>query len=169
MRRGRASRHPRPARPAGCAAIHRTVAQQVARTRSTTHRRPPPSRQQASTNRGAEGVRRRLRRCAEQYSAADRAIQPCLRCRSKGVEWPPQRAAAKGRARASHRERLRINVAENVPFRSYGSYAGSRRPKKRVYRPLFRGVYKSMIPRFSPIVTAWVRSFAPSLVRIFLT
>jgi hypothetical protein len=27
----------------------------------------------------------------------------------------------------------------------------------------------SMIPRFNPIVTAWVRSFAPSLRRMLLT
>ena len=40
---------------------------------------------------------------------------------------------------------------------------------KRVARSLFRVNYNSMIPRFSPIVTAWVRSFAPSLERIFLT
>ena len=26
-----------------------------------------------------------------------------------------------------------------------------------------------MIPRFSPMVTAWVRSLAPSLARMFLT
>src|SRR5258707_12111803 len=34
---------------------------------------------------------------------------------------------------------------------------------------LFRGGYSSMVPRFSPIVTAWVRSFAPSFERMFLT
>jgi hypothetical protein len=33
---------------------------------------------------------------------------------------------------------------------------------------LSRG-YKSMMPRFSPMVTAWVRSFAPSFERMFLT
>ncbi len=33
----------------------------------------------------------------------------------------------------------------------------------------FEGGYSSMIPRFSPIVTAWVLSFAPSLERMFLT
>ena len=31
------------------------------------------------------------------------------------------------------------------------------------------GGYNSMIPRFSAIVTACVRSFAPSLERMFLT
>jgi hypothetical protein len=36
-------------------------------------------------------------------------------------------------------------------------------------RPLYRGGYKSMIPRFSAIVTACVRSLAPSLERMFLT
>ncbi len=32
-----------------------------------------------------------------------------------------------------------------------------------------RGGYSSMMPRFRPIVTAWVWSLAPSLERIFLT
>ena len=39
--------------------------------------------------------------------------------------------------------------------------------------PLFRGgiagCYSLMIPRFSPMVTAWVRSLALSLERMFLT
>jgi hypothetical protein len=33
----------------------------------------------------------------------------------------------------------------------------------------FRGIYSSMIPRFSAVVTAWVRSLAPSLASIFVT
>jgi hypothetical protein len=37
---------------------------------------------------------------------------------------------------------------------------------KRLYP--FRGTYNSMIPRFSAMVTACVRSFAPSFARIFL-
>lgn len=31
------------------------------------------------------------------------------------------------------------------------------------------GTYSSMIPRFNPIIAAWVRSLAPSLERMFLT
>jgi len=46
-----------------------------------------------------------------------------------------------------------------------GKAQGSRIPKNRGWdTPLSRG-YSSMIPRFSPIVTAWVRSFAPSFER----
>jgi glucose-6-phosphate-specific signal transduction histidine kinase len=40
---------------------------------------------------------------------------------------------------------------------------------QRVLRRFFSLGYKSMNPRFSPIVTAWVRSFALSFARIFLT
>jgi hypothetical protein len=46
-----------------------------------------------------------------------------------------------------------------------------RNPRKAPTAYLFRGMsldYGSMIPRFSPIVTAWVRSLAPSLERMFL-
>jgi hypothetical protein len=50
-----------------------------------------------------------------------------------------------------------------------GEAQRSRIPKNRGSNtPLSRG-YSSMIPRFSPIVTAWVLSFAPSLERMFLT
>jgi hypothetical protein len=31
------------------------------------------------------------------------------------------------------------------------------------------GNYSSMIPRLNPIITAWVRSLAPSLERMFFT
>ena len=43
------------------------------------------------------------------------------------------------------------------------------KPQNGFARSLFRVIYSSMIPRFSPIVTAWVRSFATSLRRMFLT
>ena len=42
-------------------------------------------------------------------------------------------------------------------------------PKRYRADPSFEGRYSSMIPRFNPIVTAWVRSLARSLERMFLT
>ena len=45
----------------------------------------------------------------------------------------------------------------------------ARNPRTGFAGSLFRVIYSAMIPRFSPIVTAWVRSFAPSLSRMFLT
>jgi hypothetical protein len=41
-------------------------------------------------------------------------------------------------------------------------------PKTGVARHPFRGGHSSMIPRFSPMVTACVRSFAPNLERMLL-
>jgi len=44
-----------------------------------------------------------------------------------------------------------------------------RNPKNGIVGSLFPSDHSSMIPRFSAVVTAWVRSFAPSLRRMFLT
>src|SRR5258708_27095102 len=71
---------------------------------------------------------------------------------------------------ANRSETWRIVVAEKASTTRLGKAQGSRIPKNRGWdTPLLRGGYSSMIPRFSPIVTACVRSFAPSFERMFLT
>jgi len=59
---------------------------------------------------------------------------------------------------ANRWETWRIVVAEKASTTRLGKAQGSRIPKTGVGYTSFGG-YSSMIPRFSPIVTAWVRSF----------
>ena len=82
-----------------------------------------------------------------------------------------------------HTKRRRSSPAPGKPFgnmekrRCRADLVGKDRVPIRVRDSLitgvqihpFGGVYSSMIPRFSAIVTAWVRSLAPSLDKILLT
>ena len=43
------------------------------------------------------------------------------------------------------------------------------KPSKEEWRGPFVSVYKSMMPRLTPIIAAWVRSFAPSFDMILRT
>src|SRR5580658_9757911 len=121
----------------------------------------------------AENQIRFVRRPVHVPSLTSRGIIPRAASRpampkSIGAKAAPKRSGripSPGQPSGNVEKRCRERPTPN----GNGSYAGSRRPKERVYRPLFRGVYKSMIPRFSPIVTAWVRSLARSLMRILLT
>src|SRR5262249_47229126 len=81
-----------------------------------------------------------------------------------------QRAGVTGLPPAVHRERSRKVFAQDAC--AHGSAFKTSEPAPEVLerRPSFGGFgYRSMIPRFKPIVTAWVRSFAASLARMFLT
>jgi hypothetical protein len=82
------------------------------------------------------------------------------------------RRSSRGQSRANHQEMLKIDVAERIPTQCYGISAGTRHPLNLSSASFFRRMlchYKSIIPRFNPIVTACVRSLAPSLARMFLT
>ena len=150
-RRGRPWRHPRPIPRARCEATGRPVARSAGTRRSTIRRRRPPLRRQVSRNQGAEGVRRRLRLCARQDGKTPRRPRGGRRHRNKQAECRRQSAAVKGRARASHRERLRINVAEDVPPQWYGSRMALRHPKRlALATPLSGGELCSPCPCGTP-------------------
>jgi hypothetical protein len=99
---------------------------------------------------------RRRRRCRQQ----PRMNQWNGRCRAQEYETGSRQTARECREQPLH-------PAPRLPRR-----ARARLPRKPVGDiPLSRGWlrYSSMIPRFSAIVTACVRSFAASLARMFLT
>ena len=65
---------------------------------------------------------------------------------------------------------LKIDVAERGPIASLRDRHLVSIPCKALPGcPSFEGHQISIIPRFRPMVTAWVRSFAPSFARMFLT
>jgi hypothetical protein len=104
-----------------------------------------------------------LRKCCWSGDSTDlmtpswsKVIPAPSRRQRRPIAGQPLAKVENKRCRNSSRFRLRGPSEDRNPRTGF---AGS----------LFRVIYSSMIPRFSPIVTAWVRSFAPSLRRMFLT
>lgn len=94
-----------------------------------------------------EFKQRKRRDCAEQYQTCS---GPAFReCREKALhKWSRSEGTSENRRRAPSKPGLPDTSFELFPPPA---------------------VYTSMIPRLMPIVTAWVRSLAPSLARMFLT
>jgi hypothetical protein len=68
----------------------------------------------------------------------------------------------------SHKPASSVFPRRLWPIELHGATNGQN-PKMGTESWLFRGGYNSMIPRFNPRVTAWVRSLAPSLERMLFT
>ena len=55
------------------------------------------------------------------------------------------------------------------PDPAWGIRNTSQNRQKEVRSSIFQGISSSIIPRFSPIVTAWARSLAPSFASMLAT
>src|SRR5215472_9641292 len=94
----------------------------------------------------------------------------CARSQNKREGQRLQVSGQKALRLASREQMLRISAAR-LPSRQFkGAATQCKTANVRSWPPSFGGEsYNSMMPRFRAIVTAWVRSFAPSLDNILST
>src|SRR5215472_11709095 len=86
----------------------------------------------------------------------------------KAGHRPSSAGATEGPRQANHRRNSKIDVAQ-VPSIAYGEWQKEGSAEPGIRQLHFSGSHSSIIPRFNPIVTAWVRSLALSLARMFET
>ena len=70
---------------------------------------------------------------------------------------------------ASHGRRWKIGAAKQDPYLKVNQSESRGETPMAGWIFTLSSDYSSMMPRFNPMVTAWVRSFAPNLSRMFFT
>ena len=145
--------------------------QRGGRERSTPQRWLSPFLSLGSTNRREEVSPHQLQRFAGRLMQTEGPHEGRLSRNELAQRLLPP-AGAEGPCRANRQRTSRIAVAnQSFIFRTQDRRlaTASKTPKSGMRLSPFQGIHRSMIPRLSPIVTAWVRSLAPSLESILVT